>query len=1064
MPARSVAETYLTKIERELISGHATEHSYRGHLKDLIEDLGSGVAAINEPKHEEFGAPDYVIKRGVIPLGGIEAKDIGKNLDEVAASDQMDRYRSGIDNLILTDYLEFRFYREGEERERVQIAEETGGKLRLLPDAFPKFESLIEDFLAHRGRTIRSSEKLARIMASKARVIKEQMRELLERDHRVAEEERSDLYKQFKTFQRILIRDLDISQFADLYSQTIAYGMFAARLHDETPETFSREESLRLIPKSNPFLRKLFSLIATEDLDSRIAWSIDGLADVFRATDVEKLVASFGSGKFKRDPMIHFYETFLQEFDKTTRKSRGVWYTPEPIVDFIVRAVDEVLQKEFNLPEGLTDTSQVEIQVGADQVRDGRTRSGKKQIRKKVHRVQVLDPATGTGTFLAAVVSKIHERFKGQEGSWKEYVSQHLLPRVHGFELLMAPYAMAHIKLELLLREYGYEPTGKDQRIGVYLTNSLEPAPEEAPHLFMAEWLSEEAHEAAKIKDQLPIMCVIGNPPYSVSSSNMGSWIRKLIEPYKQDLNERKINIDDDYIKFIRYAEYLIEKTGYGVVAMITNNSYLDGVTHRRMREHLLKTFDQIYIHNLHGDSKKHEKAPNGGKDENVFDIQQGVSIVVMVKKGTSSSGKHARVHLQHYYGTRDEKNEALDSSRYFRAVDTFTPVSDYFFFKPYDRTGLLEYKSWPSIKEIFPHHNTGIQTKRDAYTISFSANRLRQIESDIANLSVEDIRRKYNLPKDGRDWHVAWAQKDIQENSPVLKPIMYRPFDVRYTLYTGRAKGFHGYPRGKTMRHMIEGENLGLVTLRINEGGEKFVGLASKWIIEKGSLPRGNYSLFPLYLYEESKQQALKSSTASRTPNINPNVISRLAKITGLNWIADSGLRETGKLNGFTPTDVFDYVYAILHYPTYRHKYGEYLKVDFPHIPLPQNAKTFQRLVKAGSELRELHLLESTKYNKLITTFPTVGSNEVEIVRWESMKNGIGNVWINDRQHFGNVPLEAWEFWIGGYQPAQKWLKDRKGRKLSYEDVQHWQKIIVAQIETVKLMKEIDKVAHLDS
>ena len=436
-------------------------------------------------------------------------------------------------------------------------------------------------------------------------------------------EANNTLRDQLMAFRQILIHDITAKEFADIYAQTIAYGMFAARLHDTSLDTFSRQEAAELIPKTNPFLRKLFQYVAGYDLDKRIVWIVDGLADLFRATDIAALLKNFGNATQTQDPIIHFYETFLAEYDPKLRKTRGVWYTPHPVVNFIVRAIDYILKTEFGLVDGLADNSMTTVKVNVPGI--------KNPVEKQVHRVQFLDPATGTATFMAELIRQIYSKFQGQEGIWSDYVEKHLIPRLNGFEILMASYAMAHLKLDLLLRETGYMPK-YEQRFRIYLTNSLEEYHADTGTLF-ANWLSTEANEANYVKRDTPVMVVLGNPPYSVSSSNKGEWIQSLIAEYKTGLNEKKLNLDDDYIKFIRYGQYFIEKNGEGILAYISNNSFIDGITHRQMRKHLLTTFDKVYILDLHGNAKKKETAPDGGKDENVFDIMQGVSINIFIKK-----------------------------------------------------------------------------------------------------------------------------------------------------------------------------------------------------------------------------------------------------------------------------------------------------------------------------------------------------------------------------------------------------------------------------------------------
>lgn len=617
-------EQYISSINQRYRLGNSTEHSFRGDLQQLLESLVTSIRATNEPKRQSCGAPDYIITKKDIPIGFIEAKDIGDadllGQKKAGNKEQFDRYKASLGNIIFTDYLSFHLYREGQLVSSISIGEITDKGIKAFPLNFASFELLIKDFCTHIGQTIKSPKKLAEMMAAKARMLSEVIERALTSDE--SNREDSTLKDQMKAFKEILIHDITPKGFADVYAQTIAYGMFAARLHDPTLEDFSRQEAAELIPKSNPFLRKLFGYIAGPDIDDRIKWIVDSLVDVFLHCNVEEILRNYGRATKMEDPIIHFYETFLSEYDPKLRKARGVWYTPQPVVNFIVRAVDDILKTEFDLPQGLADTSKTKIKVDFQ---------GKK-VEQEVHRVQILDPATGTGTFLAEVVKHIHKKFQGQQGIWSNYVETHLLPRLNGFELLMASYAMAHLKLDLLLTETGYHPT-TNQRFRVYLTNSLEEYHPDTGTMF-ANWLSTEANEANHIKRDTPVMCVVGNPPYSVSSTNKGKWIEKLTADYKKDLNEKNIQpLSDDYIKFIRYGQHLIDKNGSGILAYISNNSFLDGIIHRKMREELLRTFDKMYILDLHGNAKKKEVCADGSPDQNVFDIMQGVSINIFVKK-----------------------------------------------------------------------------------------------------------------------------------------------------------------------------------------------------------------------------------------------------------------------------------------------------------------------------------------------------------------------------------------------------------------------------------------------
>ena len=615
-------QQYIDTVAKRYDSGISREHSYRSDLEVLLRAMVTTVEITNEPANvTDCGNPDYVITKGKIPIGYIEAKDIAKDLNSKSYKEQFGRYRNALDNLIITDYLWFQFFQNGEMVHEIRIGEIVDGKVKSLPENFAKFENLIQDFCTFVSQTIKSSKKLAVMMAAKARLLQNILEQAVESDEET--QANTSIKAQYETFKDILIHDLEPKGFADIYAQTLAYGMFAARLNDTTIDTFSRQEAAELIPKSNPFLRKLFGYVAGPDIDERIKPTVENLAEVFRHTNVEELLKNFGNSTQTNDPIIHFYETFLAEYDPKLRKSRGVWYTPEPVVSFIVRAVDDILKTEFGLTQGLADTTKTKISVDVQ---------GKVQ-EQEVHKVQILDPATGTGTFLAEVVKYIYNNnFKQMQGMWSSYVDEHLIPRLNGFELLMASYAMAHLKLSMLLVETGYKAK-TDQRLNVYLTNSLEEHHKDTGTIF-SSWLSAESNEANRIKRDVPVMCVIGNPPYSVSSSNKGEWIESLISDYKKNLNEKSYNsLSDDYVKFIRYGEHFIDKNGEGILAYISNNSFLDGIVFKRMREHLMKTFDKIYILDLHGNAKKKETTPEGGKDENVFDIMQGVSINIFVKK-----------------------------------------------------------------------------------------------------------------------------------------------------------------------------------------------------------------------------------------------------------------------------------------------------------------------------------------------------------------------------------------------------------------------------------------------
>ena len=1043
---------YIGRVNKKYRSGLATEHSYRGDLEFLLKTILPEISVTNEPKRQQCGAPDYILTKKDLPIGFIEAKDIGdsdlEGIKKNGNKEQFDRYKASLENIIFTDYLKFYFYQNGNLIEKISIAKVIGNDIVSQPQNYQRFIYLIKEFSSQIGQKIKSSKKLAAMMAGKARLLSDIIEKSIKSDERSIEN--STLKDQMLAFREILINDISPKEFADVYAQTIAYGMFAARLHDPSLQNFSRQEAAELIPKSNPFLRKLFGYIAGPDIDDRISWVVENLAEVFLACNVKEILSDYGKSTELEDPIIHFYETFLSEYDPKLRKARGVWYTPKPVVDFIVRSVDDILKTEFNLSQGLADTSKTTIKVNT-QIADKRSVSGYKQIEKEFHKVQILDPATGTGTFLAEVVKFIHKKFKGQQGVWSNYVEKHLIPRLNGFELLMASYAMAHLKLDLLLEETGFKSTS-NQRFKIYLTNSLEESHPDTGTLF-TNWLSNEANEANHIKRDTPVMCVIGNPPYAVSSTNKGKWIQGLLNDYKKDLNERKINLDDDYIKFLKYGQYYIDKNGEGILAYISNNSFIDGITHRQMRKNLLETFDKVYILDLHGNAKKKEVCPDGSPDQNVFDIMQGVSINIFVKTGDKKANQLGKVFHSDLYGKRTVKYPFLfDNTVSTIKWEILENKKPYFFFVPKDFEAEEKYKKGIKVNELFMEKVPGIETIRDAITIHFEKERLETTVNDFVNLDEEQIAKKYNT-KDARDWKIGRAKRDIIENldNPnVWQDIYYRPFDTRKTFYSGKQNGFVCNGRYNVMKHLLK-NNLGLIVPRQTVQDYRHCFITNK--IFEGNITAsaklfGTGNGFPLYLYSDKTNEIFNEE--KRKPNLNQGIVKEIAEKLGLTFTNEKG--ETK--DTFAPIDILDYIYAVLHSPTYREKYKEFLKIDFPKVPYPKDQNTFWQLVKFGSEIRQIHLLESPAVENYITQYPIDGNNEVGILKFDDRK-----VFINDTQYFDNVTNEVWEFYIGGYQPAQKWLKDRKGRVLDVDDILHYQKIIVALSETNRIINEIDKI-----
>lgn len=706
---------------------------------------------------------------------------------------------------------------------------------------------------------------------------------------------------------------------------------------------------------------------------------------------------------------MHFYEDFLGEYDSKLKKSRGVYYTPQPVVDFIVRAVDDILKRDFNLSMGLADCSMIDHEVVNEQYVKAKKglKEIPKNIRKRMHRVQILDPATGTGTFLAAVIRQIYANMDGQRGAWNNYVEQHLLPRLNGFELMMASYTIAHLKLNMVLRETGYTPQS-DQRLRVYLTNSLEEFNAETGTLFSLA-ISQEANEASRIKRDCPVMVMIGNPPYSGESQNKGEWIMDKMKSYKkepggiQPLKERNPKwINNDYVKFIRLAQDYVERNGEGIVAFINPNNFMADPTFRGMRWKLLEVFDKIYTIDLHGSSKKNETCPDGSKDENVFDIMQGVSINILIKTGKKDKGQLGKVYHKDLFGTRKQKYDFLDRSSIVNVgYNELYPIPPMFFFVPKDFAPKDEYNAGFKVNDLFQSFNVGVVTSNDAMLV---------------NHNVIDLKKN------------VVAINDKFYNEALECKFAYRALDNRWLYYDEK---MIERARKDVMKHIFKRDNVAMAVGRQCVDDWRYVFVSDtvtnfNYIATAGRLGAGY--IFPLWLYSEDG--------TIKKQNFNEEIVQKI----------EESLGET-----IEPQELFDYIYAVLHSPSYRTKYKEFLKIDFPRIPYPESKEEYHRLADLGGQLRRLHLMQDVPAPQH-AKFDNDGSNTVDKLEYKD-----GCVWINKEQCFADVPELAWNFYIGGYQPAQKWLKDRKGRVLTYDDITHYRQIITILLETDRLMKEID-------
>ena len=1075
-------------------------------------------------------APDFIITRKETPLGHIEAKDVGKSLDAIEkdarsanprTSDgkQLKRYREGLNNLILTNYLEFRWYVGGEHRMSVRLARVGAqGKLKKEKDGEEQTLQLISEFFDAEVPTIGTPKELAARMAAMARLIRQIISRALE-----DEDKGGSLHDQMEGFRQVLLHSLKPDEFADMYAQTICYGLFAARCNHNGGQPFTRQQAAYELPRTNPFLRKMFGYMAGPELDHRVTWAVDDLAELLNRADMNAILKDFGKRTRREDPVLHFYETFLAAYDPKMREARGVYYTPEPVVSYIVRSVNHILKKDFNLPDGLADTSKVPVYETVP----GKSGKPRRQKTRECHKVLILDPAVGTGTFLHEVIDHIHEHTvsRGQAGMWSGYVSEHLLPRLFGFELLMAPYAMAHMKLDLQLKESKYD-FKTDERLNIFLTNTLEEAFAVSHVLPFANFLAEEANEAGKVKKDFPVMVVLGNPPYSGHSQTptervvtikkgqeyfveyKGShtrrkatkdvrrkektFIGRLIQDYfyvdGEPLKERQVKwLHDDYVKFIRFAQWRIEQTGYGILAFITNHSYLDNPTFRGMRQNLMNTFDHIYILDLHGNTKKKEKCPDGSKDENVFDIQQGVAIGIFVKRSTgvplvNNHGQdgHATIRHAHLWGLRELREANADGQRQLTGGKYYClnessigttewtsvhPQKPFYLFVPQDTNLLEEYETGWRISDAMPKNNVGFVTARDRFVIDFDEKvllqRIKEFRAKESDVSSLELSEKYSL-KNTTSWDLEIARKRLRVDpnwKQHFRRCLYRPFDIRHIYYS---LDVLERPVYQIQRHMLAGKNVGLISARSNKSATADHFFCSRFIMETKCGERTTQScLFPLYLYPKPEKDNLldidqpSKAPGGRRPNLAKEFINEFSSKLRMTFIPDGkgDLKKT-----FRPEDVLDYIYAVFHSPTYRSRYAEFLKIDFPRLPLTSKQPLFRALCGLGEELVGLHLMEKQAPPK--TRFDVAGDNHVEKVRYTEpgQTAPTGRVWINKEQYFDNVPQNVWEFHIGGYQVCQKWLKDRRGRKLSYDDLQHYRCIVSALAETIYLMAQIDR------
>jgi len=1036
---------YLNSLQATFNQGDAREESYYGHLKDLLlnytdERQTNKVDITVLPKPTEAGNPDFRIWDGKNHITGyIEAKDPSvTNLDRIEVSGQLKRYRETFPNVILTNFYEFRLYRNGELIKQVLVGRpELARKLKTAPPVENEmaFFDLLDTFFSFSLPHVRNAQSLATELAKRTRFLRDEVVSIeLDEEEKRGKKAILGFYEAFRKY---LIGTLTKEAFADLYSQTLTYGLFAARTRSDN--SFNRELAFKYIPNTIGILRDVFRFISLEDPPKPLQVIVDDIAEVLSVTDVRKILENYFEEGKGQDPIVHFYETFLTAYDPSIREKRGVYYTPEPVVRYIVRSVNELLKTHFDMPDGLASKN-----------------------------VTLLDPAAGTLTFPAEAVKLAVKEFteKYGTGGRNNFIRNQVLENFFAFELMMAPYAIGHLKMSFLLEELGYK-LNDEERFKLYLTNTLEMDELEQISIPGLSSLSEESHLAGKIKKEQPVLVILGNPPYSGISANVNEWTEKLLKQnidgaqsyYEVDgktLGEKNPKwLQDDYVKFLRFAQWKIQKAGFGVVGMITNHSYLDNPTFRGMRQSLMKTFNEIYILDLHGNSLKKETAPDGGKDENVFDIRQGTAIAIFVKQKEKSDCK---VYHAELFGKRQSKYDWLDAHQLeIKNYQLLKPESPWYFFVPRNTQNIKYYLKWKQINQIFPVNGVGITTARDNFVIDFRKeallNRIRLFKN--SKFSDNELYQFFHINKKiGWNIRKAWNMlQDIPDNEleNFIFDFIYRPFDHRYIFW-------HDSLVWRTvkqiMSHILK-ENLSITTVRQVKAGETWQhSLVSDKLIESCYISNKTSEIcyaFPLYLYNEhtpkkSRTQYMmmlfEPETEYGNSNKEPNIDKKIYQTLNQNYGHE-----------LTPEEILYYIYAVFYSNIYREKYAEFLKIDFPRVPFTTDYKVFSKMAALGNELVDLHLMKSSRLNTLVSKFQGKGENDfIEEIIFRPEES---RIYINSEKYFDNVTPQVWDYQVGGYRVLQKYLKDRKGRKM--DDFVHYSQIISALNYTIEIQQEID-------
>ncbi|MCR6578538.1 DNA methyltransferase [Campylobacter insulaenigrae] len=1045
-------KAYLENIKD--ISINDKEHTHRTALQNLLQaikenqDKQNKISIKQEPNNDKEGrgAPDFLITKDFLTLGYIENKRVNANLDNIIKSDQILKYTRLSPNIILTDYLRFVLLSLNEKNEiiickevKICSLDEIKSIIKnqsLLETKTKELNELFSIFFAKIPNPINSALEFANHLSLRTRILKDELLLSIKNEA---------LISLFNTFKETLYKELSYEEFCDSFAQTLTYSLFLAKLNNDTAKEIDLNNAKKFIPKSFPLIRSMSGFLddSFENLES-IKWLLEEIINIINHIDITSIIKELNKTGEKdlfnrptilsthKDPYLHFYETFLASYDPKLREVRGVYYTPAPVVIFIINAIDEVLKQDFNHKKGLSEALNKNITL--------------------------LDFATGTGTFLLESFRKALEPINKNSVN---YNPKALIDKFCGFEFLIAPYTIAHLKISQSFKEEFNSPLNDNESLKIALTNTLyskNATQEENSQntLFTLADLTNEFKKAQKIKEE-QILIITGNPPYSGASSNKGLYEDEIkisygLEPSKANLNDEqkkwissylkeksKQNTStfkaiyekhkleneknpkwllDDYVKFIRFAQSKIDSQKSGIFAFISNNSFLDNPTFRGMRYSLMQSFDKIYILNLHGDTRKKEKTPDGSKDDNVFDIMQGVSINIFIKQ--NSKVKNTKIYYHDLYGKRKDKYEFL----YENDLNSIKWIliknnEPFYLFLPQNNDLLEEYNEGISVKDMFMLSSVGVVSAKDSILISTNAEKLKQQIYDYYN----EFDKKY------------------------IKEIAYRPFDAQKIYYDIKKVE---RPRIETMEHFLENENMGLICDRgtkLNNIDNIFI---SNKIIDLHLVGSGSY-IFPLYLYPTTRS---KKFLKKENPNFNEeNFTSKIENFKeSFRTFIDDLYKEK-----FSPEDILGYIYAVLFHKIYREKYLDFLKVDFPKIPFVENKKTFKNLSKLGLKLLNLHLLKNDELdsNAGEALFKDIKNKNFKIQKVKYNQD-TKELFINESLYFNEVSPEIYEFKIGGYAVLDKYLKSHKEEDIDHK---HFTLIIQTLDETLKIQDEISKI-----